>query len=94
MDPHPIYSVALKAHKLIVNTGFPNRPMLYNHIADPKEAKNLAQEEPDRVEELRALIDAHLADDEGKLDVPEVELDEMRLNQLRALGYAIGGPGK
>ena len=58
---------------------------------DPGEQRNLEAERPGDVLEYRALLARHRDDARapwGEAPV-EVELDEMRLNQLRALGYVI-----
>lgn len=58
---------------------------LYDLAADPLETRNLAAERPEKVTELRALIEQRFAavvDRGEKQDVP----DEMR-RELRALGY-------
>jgi arylsulfatase A-like enzyme len=74
-------------------TGEAERPVrleLFDLGTDPREQKNLAEQRGDVVTELGALIDGHV----GSSGVPwgepsEVELDQMRLEQLRALGYVI-----
>jgi len=92
-EPQPVYAVVKSPYKLIYRTGFPEQPQLYDTAADPLEKQNLAEIEPMKLDELKALIDEYSADDVPSWgETPEVELDEMRLNQLRALGYAL--PGK
>jgi arylsulfatase A-like enzyme len=66
---------------------------LYDLGADPGEQTNLAAKQPERVAAIRALLDAQVADDESnQAQATEVELDSLRLEQLRALGYVVG-PG-
>ena len=66
---------------------------LYDIVADPGEQVDLLATDAEVPIELRELIDAYAAG-EGKSPwgvVPKtVELDEMRLNHLRALGYVEG----
>jgi arylsulfatase A-like enzyme len=65
------------------------RNELYDRKADPGEEKNLIAEKPEVAAELRALTEELMAD-EGAVPEPTVqEIDDLRLNQLRALGYAI-----
>jgi arylsulfatase A-like enzyme len=64
---------------------------LFDSSIDPAELRNLAAERPQDLERLRGLSEAYLAYDEapwGERPDP-LEMDEMQLNQLRALGYAI-----
>jgi len=63
---------------------------LFDSDGDPLERVNLAEERVETVERLRTLALNHR--DQTAVwdeDVPELEIDEMELNQLRALGYAI-----
>jgi len=63
---------------------------LFDAEEDPLERVNLAAEQSETVERLKTLAlnhrDQTVTWEEG---VPELEIDEMELNQLRALGYAI-----
>jgi arylsulfatase A-like enzyme len=63
---------------------------LFDSEGDPLEQVNLAGERAETVERLKTLALNHRDQtanwEEG---VPELEIDEMELNQLRALGYAI-----
>jgi hypothetical protein len=65
---------------------------LYDRNNDPRERRNVAGREREVVQQLDQKIDEHLAAvDELGIDPLELEVDELRLNQLRALGYDIGG---
>ncbi len=59
---------------------------LYDRSQDPTEQRNLAEEDPELASRLLEKIDAYLAR-ESRWEAHPVELDEMRINQLRALGY-------
>jgi hypothetical protein len=50
---------------------------------------NLAADEPELVESLRAAAESHLEEKPSWGEAPKRQLDELELNQLRALGYAI-----
>lgn len=70
------------------------RPELYDLDSDPREVRNLASQQPERLEELRgrlfALIDAAPQAAGGA----QVELDAESIAELQALGYvAIAGDG-
>ena len=62
---------------------------LFDHRDDPVELENVLQDQPEVAEDLRAQIDAFLEDTEPAWQTLDIELDTMRLNQLRALGYKI-----
>jgi arylsulfatase A-like enzyme len=95
-DAESIVSVTHDGRRLIVNLDDPKESELYDHINDPTDQKNLIAEDPESAKALRQLIDDYAK----KTDSPwgkapgEAELDELRLNHLRALGYVVGGEGK
>ena len=61
---------------------------LFDRAADPGEQKNLAEADPQAAAQLKGLIDGYAASAPAWGGEPErVELDELRLNHLRALGY-------
>jgi arylsulfatase A-like enzyme len=62
---------------------------LYDLAADPREGADLAESDPALSDALREQIDSYLAEPGPTWATEEVELDEMMLNQLRALGYKI-----
>jgi arylsulfatase A-like enzyme len=66
------------------------REQLFDAEVDPRELEDRLAEEPEVAERLRAEADRYLATHpawEGK--VKPLEFDEIQLNQLRALGYAV-----
>jgi hypothetical protein len=77
--------------RLFLPTSQPKAARLFDRAADPGERKNVIADRSEDADRLRKLADAYLADAQspwgGKPS--EVELDELRLNQLRALGYVI-----
>lgn len=89
----PIIAVVDETHRLITT-----RPPtgewaeeLFDTSEDPAELKNVLDEEEDIAENMRSLIDGYIENRAAPWGVstPEIELDQMELNQLRALGYAI-----
>jgi hypothetical protein len=63
---------------------------LFDIVADPGEVRNLAESRSNDLERLREQAQHHLESGtpwEG--GAPEVEIDEMHLRQLRALGYSV-----
>jgi len=69
----------------------PERATLYDDSTDPKELNDVHAQRSEDAARLRKLADGYLGNTEspwGKQPV-KIEVDEMRLNQLRALGYVI-----
>jgi arylsulfatase A-like enzyme len=94
MESNPLISVGDGKLQLFMWVKRPEQMELYDRVADPKELSNLlevSEGAPPGMEPLRAAADAHLSNARspwGK-DPNEVELDAMKLEQLRALGYVI-----
>ena len=73
----------------------PDDVLLFDRSQDPAERNNIAADHPEVVAELRVEIEEFLGKPKTQWEAaPEVELDEMRVQQLRALGYVIGGRTK
>jgi arylsulfatase A-like enzyme len=87
----PLVSVTWRGERLIVPLDHPETAELYDLRSDPGETHDRAAERPESVRSLMALVDAYQANAKSPWGVApkEVELDELRLNQLRALGYVI-----
>jgi arylsulfatase A-like enzyme len=63
---------------------------LFDAKLDPKELSSVLAERPEEAARMRSLVDAYLASPPAFSETPEkLELDEIQLNQLRALGYAV-----
>jgi arylsulfatase A-like enzyme len=90
-QPAPIVAVDQGAWRLIHSVVRPEQSELYRKDQDPQEHRNLAAENPEVVEELKRLVVGHLEGPPAPWgDVPQsIELDEMQLDQLRALGYGV-----
>lgn len=74
--------------KYIHDHGQADDHRLYNLARDPRESRNLIDEEPDRARQLAQALSSHLAAAESLR--PEVTVEEIppeTLEQLRALGY-------
>jgi len=87
----PIQSVTLSGQRLIETLSDPARLQYFDREHDRAEQRDLAQERPDAVAPLHALLEEYRGSARSPWGEPpmEIELDEMRLNQLRALGYVI-----
>jgi len=89
-DPMPTASLVKGHHRYNYRSFKPDHPELFDHRVDPKESINVARENPELVAELQQELEAFFERKKTQWDhAPEVELDEMRQNQLRALGYVL-----
>ena len=64
---------------------------LFDRNTDPQELSDVLEDHPDVAARLRELASGYLASPPSPwgVETPDVEIDEMELNQLRALGYAV-----
>jgi arylsulfatase A-like enzyme len=78
--------------RLIVQRDHPNSVEFYDSGSDPWEATNRSAESPAALQPMVERIDRYLEDSRPPWGVesPTIEIDELRLNQLRALGYRVG----
>jgi arylsulfatase A-like enzyme len=89
-EPDPLVSLVRGPHRYLHRVNAPERSELYDRSTDPEEQQNLLGEDPALVAELRSDVEAYLAGPPADFGpAEEVEVDEMRREQLRALGYAI-----
>jgi arylsulfatase A-like enzyme len=85
----PIASIGRDGFRLILDI-CTDQAELFDLGADPMEQRNLAKDQPEKVAELRAVLEQELADDRAsQAAVAEVAVDALRLEQLRALGYVV-----
>jgi arylsulfatase A-like enzyme len=85
--PKPLVSVT-SGGKRFIRLG-PEQIELYDDTVDPRNQKDLAKEQPETVAKLRSEADQVLGEKPAWGETPKVELDEMYLDQLRALGYVV-----
>jgi arylsulfatase A-like enzyme len=91
-EPEPILGVADGDLRLFVRTKDPKDGVsLFDHSEDPGETRDISADRPEEVERLHALLIEHeeSAKSPWGAGPQEVELDAMKLEQLRALGYVI-----
>ena len=89
--PDPLVGVSDGNLRYFLPVDRPHRATLFDSATDPKELHDLHAQRAEDVARMRKLADGYLGDSQspwGKAP-DKVELDEMRLNQLRALGYVI-----
>jgi arylsulfatase len=90
-DSEPVVSVTDGDLRLMWWVKRPKRTQLFNLAEDPAELKNLFREDDPASQRLLEMAQQYYEGGRSPWGVePEVvELDELRLNQLRALGYVI-----
>jgi len=88
-SPDPMVSVTDERSRMIYRVNQPEKQELYDWQSDPLESQNLAADRSVDVAAYQGLVDAYLANDEPPWNAAAgtIELEEMQLNQLRALGY-------
>jgi arylsulfatase A-like enzyme len=90
--PRPMVAVNEGAWRLIYRTDRPARAELYEIYGDPLEQQNRAAEEPEVLSRLKDHAQAYFERPPAPWgDAVDVELSEEELQQLRALGYDVGG---
>jgi arylsulfatase A-like enzyme len=68
----------------------PNRPLeVYDESVDPGEGRDLRGERSDLAAEFETEVARYLDESEPPWQASNVEIDDLMLNQLRALGYKI-----
>lgn len=89
-DPDPVVAVREGNHRLIHVVNQPDRDRLYDVKSDHAELIDIAADEAGILQSLRETVQAYLdLEPPWAGGAPEIELDEMSLRQLRALGYSI-----
>jgi arylsulfatase A-like enzyme len=90
-QPAPMVAVTEGSHRLIFPARNPEKLMLFDRDSDVREQRNIAEEETETAARLREQAEAYLASPPPPWgdETPSVELDDMDLNQLRALGYVL-----
>jgi len=86
----PLIAIIKDGHRAIARLNVDQARWLYDHEVDPLERENLAPTQTEKYDAFRAEMDAFLAEgQESAVETVDIELDQMRLHQLRALGYVI-----
>ena len=82
-----IFAVTMDDHR--GHVGETGEFELYDLASDRREQNDISGEKPELSALLKGRIEEYQIDSESPWQVEEVELDDMMLNQLRALGYQI-----
>jgi arylsulfatase A-like enzyme len=91
-EPLELVSLTDADSRLILQGDYPNSVEFYSSSTDPWEAADRSAENPQELQPMIERIDRYLNDSEPPwgAESPTIEVDELRLNQLRALGYRVG----
>jgi hypothetical protein len=91
-EPREWVSLTRGDSRVILQIDHPNSVEFYDSSTDPWEATNRSEEGLPELQPMLERIERYLNDSEPPWGVesPTVEVDELRLNQLRALGYRVG----
>jgi len=91
-EPREWVSLTRGDSRVILQIDHPNSVEFYDSSTDPGEATNRSEEGLPALQPMLERIERYLNDSEPPWGVesPTVEIDELRLNQLRALGYRVG----
>ena len=85
----PLLAVSDGSLRLYHRSWSPEHDELYDLARDPGEQRDLRADRPDETARLRAIAAGHLQGKPAWGTAPQLELDEMELNNLRALGYKL-----
>lgn len=90
-DPNPIVSVIDDHSRLFVHPTDPSKNEFFDLSTDPKEEKDIYASNPPPLAEMAEEVDRHLQETTSPWGSPPptIELDALRLNQLKALGYHV-----
>jgi arylsulfatase A-like enzyme len=89
--PRSMVAVNQGRWRLVFRAGVPAQSELYDKLQDPWEQRDIAADQPEVTDELNEMAVGYLDSPPPPWgdDAPVVEMDEMQMNQLRALGYGV-----
>jgi arylsulfatase A-like enzyme len=90
-DPWPSIAITSGTKRYVLSDEGGGKPteQLFDSEGDPTERVNHSQSDPEELARLRAMGESYLELAPPWGDAPTRDLNEMELNQLRALGYAL-----
>ena len=91
VKPQPLVAVNRGKWRLIYPAAQPKQVEIFDKEAAPAEQRSLADEHTEVVADLTAVANSYFESRPPPwgTDAPTVELDEMEMDQLRALGYGV-----
>lgn len=91
-ESFPTVAVVEEPYRFVMSAEFDGnvREELFRRDSDPAELEDIASKEPETAKRLREKANAYLDwKPAWESEVPSLEIDELELNHLRALGYAL-----
>jgi hypothetical protein len=90
-DPNPLIGVTKDQVRVFIPLNKPEEAELYDWSTDPTEQNDQSVERADEVATFHEMATRYVEDDDPPwgVDAGTIELEEMQLNQLKALGYRI-----
>jgi arylsulfatase A-like enzyme len=89
-EQRTIVSMTRNRWRLVYDETRPGYLELFDKESDPREQRNLARKRPKATEELMALVREYLARSDAPWGrSPVIDIDEMQMRQLRAIGYGV-----
>jgi arylsulfatase A-like enzyme len=88
-DPAPLFALRDDGKRLLFRPARPDATEIYDLSSDPGEKRNLRATPPEWVEPFKEEIQSHIDQPVPWGEATEVSVDDMRRNQLKALGYVI-----
>lgn len=85
----PLVSIRKGPLRLVYRADDPKSGELFDHTSDPTEQENLIRAHGEQAAKLRQESDEWLSKPIPWGATPDVEIDEMHVNQLKALGYVL-----
>ena len=91
LEPNPLVAVTEGDLRFVHDVKQPEDNELYDLGNAPGEQKNLVSMDAEKAKRWQEITRSHREDSElmWDVEVPVIELDDMELNHLRALGYDI-----
>jgi len=91
-DPNPLVGVTDDQLRAFIPINDPEKAEIYDWATDPGEQNDQAGERADEVAKFVEMATRYVSDDDPPWGVAAgtIEIEEMQLNQLKALGYRIG----
>jgi arylsulfatase A-like enzyme len=86
-EPRPMVAVREGPYRLV--RAHEAKGWLYDRGNDPSENVDISEDEPEVLARLQAYVDEYLERPQAPWTASDVELDDMQLQQLRALGYDV-----
>jgi len=94
-EPAPLFALRDDGKRLLFRPKRPEASEIYDLASDPGEKRNLRGAPPEWVEPFKAELQSQIEQPVPWGEATEVSVDDMRRNQLKALGYMIPpGPAK